>query len=259
MNYIQAIILSLVEGMTEFLPISSTGHLVLVSDILDIRQTLFVKTFEIFIQLGAVLAVFSLYWKTFFLKKGILYSLFIAFLPTVVVGFLFYPMIKGFLIGNSFLTTIMLFLGGILLILIEYKYLPYHKPKTDLSSLTRSQSFVIGVTQSISVVPGVSRAAATIFGGICVGLSRKEAVLFSFLLAVPTMFAATGYDLLKSGLAFSTQEVFTLLIGFVGSFVTAIIAVKYFLRYIAHNTFIPFGVYRMVLAVVFWIYQFSRL
>ncbi|MBI2611716.1 undecaprenyl-diphosphate phosphatase [Candidatus Gottesmanbacteria bacterium] len=257
MNIIQAIILSIVEGVTEFLPISSTGHLVLASNLLNIPQTPFVKSFEIFIQLGAILAVFSLYWKTLFTQKNIWRTLFIAFLPTLVVGFLFYPVIKGFLIGNSFLTTLMLFLGGVLLIFIEYKYLASHKVRINLSTLSAQQSFLIGVVQSFSVVPGVSRAAATIFGGIFIGLSRKEAVLFSFLLAVPTMMAATGYDLFKSGFYFSMNEFTLLAIGFFGSFMTAYLTMKYFLRYIAHHTFIPFGVYRIVLAIAFWMYLFK--
>lgn len=254
MDFIQVLILSVVEGITEFLPISSTGHLVLTSDLLRIPQTNFVKSFEIFIQLGAILAVIVLYWRLLLQSKALWFRLIIAFIPTAVIGLIFYKMIKTFLLGNNAITLWALFLGGIVLIVIEklYKEQPHHLEKIE--SLSLQKSFWIGVIQSLAMIPGVSRSAATIFGGIFMGLKRKPAVEFSFLLAIPTMAAASGFDLLKSNVAFSGSEWMMLFVGFVGAFLTAILAVKLLVRYIEHHTFISFGIYRIILAVLFWLF-----
>jgi undecaprenyl-diphosphatase len=253
MDYINAIILSIVEGITEFLPISSTGHLILTSDLLRIQQTDFVKSFEVIIQLGAILAVVVLYARTLLTNRQVLSKIFVAFLPAAVFGLLFYSVIKKFLIGNTIVTLWALFLGGIILIIAEkfYKEQPHHLDKIE--KLSYRNAIFIGLAQSVSMIPGVSRAAATILGGLFVGLKRKAAVEFSFLLAIPTMAAATGLDLVKSNFSFSSQEWGALTIGFVGAFMTALLAVKFFLRYIRNHTFVAFGVYRIVLAVVFWL------
>lgn len=253
MDFIQAIILSGVEGLTEFLPISSTGHLVLAADILNIPQTDFVKSFEIIIQLGAISAVILLYTKTLLTNRLLWPRILTAFLPTALVGFMLYEVIKDFLIGNILVTLATLFSGGVALIVLElfYKEQGHHADRIEKLSL--KQSFLIGLCQSISVIPGVSRAAATIIGGLFVGAKRKTAVEFSFLLAIPTMLAATSLDFVKSGFAFSGDEYLMLLVGFGGSFIVAIAAVKFLLKFIQTHTFVPFGVYRIILALLFWL------
>lgn len=254
MDYLQVFILSLVEGLTEFLPISSTGHLVLTTKLLNIPQTDFVKSFEIIIQLGAVSAIVLLYWKTLLTKKVVWLKVLVAFLPTAVVGFTLYRLVKDILLGNTTITLLALFFGGVILIILEliYKEKDHHTDKIE--DLTFKQAFLIGLAQSTSIVPGVSRAAATIIGGLFVGLKRKTAVEFSFLLAVPTMLAASGLDLIKSDFNFSQTEVIQLILGFIASFIVAILAVKFLLKFIQTHTFIPFGVYRIVLAILFWIF-----
>lgn len=254
MDYLQVLILAVVEGVSEFLPISSTGHLVLTSELLKIQQTNFVKSFEVIIQLGAILAVVVLYAKKLIHNRALWPKILAAFVPTAIIGFTLYSLIKEFLIGNTMVTLSALFLGGILLIIIEkfYKEQPHHLDKAE--NLSYKKALLIGLVQGISVIPGVSRSAATIFGGLFVGLKRKTAVEFSFLLAIPTMAGATGLDLVKSNFSFSMHEWGLLTVGFVGSFITAIFAVKYFLRYIEHHTFVVFGVYRIVLAVLYWIF-----
>lgn len=256
MTIFQAAILSIVEGLTEFLPISSTGHLILAANLLKIPQTEFVKSFEIFIQLGAILAVVVLYSQTLLQNLAVWKRILTAFIPTAILGFIFYKLVKQYLIGNSIITLLSLFFGGVILILLEKIYRErIHQDKIE--DLSSARAFFIGIFQSISMIPGISRAAATIFGGLYLGLDRKTAVEFSFLLAIPTMLAATFLDLVKSGFNF-TQEEFTLLvIGFTGSFFTALVAVRYFLQYIKRHNFIPFGIYRMALATLFWLVQTS--
>lgn len=254
MDIFQAVILSIVEGISEFLPISSTGHLVLTSHLLNIEQTEFVKSFEIIIQLGAILAVVVLYWKTLITKRMLWPKLLIAFLPTAIVGLTLYKIIKGFLIGNPEVTLWALFLGGILLIVFEKLYEEKLHHTDSLEKITSKNAFLIGVAQSFSIVPGVSRAAATIIGGLFVGLKRNVAVEFSFLLAIPTMFAATALDLKESALNFTTQEFMVLGVGFIGAFITAILAIKFFIKYVQNHTFIPFGIYRIILAGLYWFF-----
>lgn len=254
MNYFQAIILSIIEGFTEFLPISSTGHLILTSYLLGIPQTEFMKSFEIIIQLGAILAVVVLYWKTL-IKNIILWKpVIIAFLPTAILGFTLYKAIKQYLLGNTLVTLVSLFLGGILLIILEKQYSKILHASKPIEKLGVKKAFLIGLFQSVSMVPGVSRAAATIFGGMFLGLSRKEAVEFSFLLAIPTMLAATVLDLLKSNFSFSGNEYLLLSIGFIGAFITAVMSIKFLLNLIKNHTFIPFGIYRIVLAILYLVF-----
>ena len=254
MSLVHVFILSIIEGITEFLPISSTGHLILASKLLGIMESDFTKTFEIAIQLGAIMAVVFLYFKKFTQSFTLYKKLFVAFIPTAIVGFFFYPFIKGFLLSSSVVTLNALFWGGIVLILVELLL----KRKTDRSlpadgQITYKQSFLIGVFQSISVVPGVSRAAATIIGGLLTGLNRETATEFSFLLAVPTMIAASALDIYKSRQILMSGDLFLLLIGTFLSFVFAMLAVKFLIGYVKKHNFIPFGVYRIILALVFWL------
>jgi len=254
MDFFQALLLGIIEGLTEFLPISSTGHLVLVSELLKISQTEFVKSFEVIIQLGAILAVVVIYFNRLRTSRKLWPIIAIAFLPTAIVGFTLYPLIKGVLLGNTQVTLWALFIGGIILIIWEkfYKEQPHHIDKVE--SLTYKKALIVGLFQSLSVIPGTSRAAATIIGGLTVGLTRKAAVELSFFLAIPTMVAATALDLIKSNFSFSTNEWFLVAVGFVGAFITALFAVKFFLKYISDHTFVAFGVYRIILAILFWIF-----
>lgn len=254
MDYLQALILSFIEGLTEFLPISSTGHLILANDLLGIPNTDFVKSFEIFIQLGAILAVFVLYWKIFIRNPKIIWKVLFAFLPTAGIGFVFYKLIKQYLLGNSMVVLVSLFIGGLILIFLEIFYKERQHSISEVENLSWPKAFLIGCFQAISVIPGVSRAAATIIGGLFAGLRRKAAVEFSFLLAIPTMAAASCFDLIKSGINFSQNEFWLLAGGFLGSLLTAVFAVKYFLKFIQTHTFVPFGVYRILLAAVFFIF-----
>ena len=211
MSIIQSIVLSIIEGLTEFLPISSTGHMILASTVMHIQEDAFVKTFEICIQIGAIMAIVIQYAKRFLKGFSIYFKLGIAFLPTGIIGFLAYPYIKGYLF-NSTVVAVSLLLGGIVLILIDKKVAD-QQPKSDvIENLKYKNAFFIGLFQSISMIPGVSRAAATIVGGIFNGLNKKQAIEFSFLLAVPTMFIATGYDLIKTNIQFNGHEVFLLCI-----------------------------------------------
>lgn len=248
MSLVHVFILSIVEGVTEFLPISSTGHLILASRLLGISATDFTKTFEIAIQLGAIMAVVVLYFKKFSQSFSLYKKLFVAFLPTAIVGFFLYPFIKGYLLGSSQVVVWSLFLGGIAIILFE----KYHKPFKP-RPLTIRHYFLIGVFQSLSVIPGVSRAAATIIGGLLTGLKRETATEFSFLLAVPTMFAATTLDIYKSRQILMSGDLLSLLIGTFLSFVFAMLAVKFLIGYVKKHNLMTFGIYRIILAIAFWV------
>lgn len=256
MNIVHSIILSIVEGLTEFLPISSTGHLILASDLLKISQTEFVKSFEIIIQLGAILAVVYLYFKKLISGIEIWKKLFVAFLPAGILGFIFFSFIKHYLIGNTVVVLVSLFLGGIALLILEHYYKENPKSLERTENISYKQALLIGVFQSVSMVPGVSRAAATIAGGMLVGLKRKTATEFSFLLAIPTMAAATGLDLLKAGFNFSASEYWILAVGFIGAFISALIAVKFLINFVKNHTFNSFAFYRIVLALVFLLFYF---
>jgi len=263
MTFIDAILLSIVEGITEFLPVSSTGHLVLTSHLLGLPQTDFLKSFEVIIQLGAILAIVILFFNKFFnfkngvaINKKVWINVLSAFIPTAIIGFLLYRVIKDVLIGNELITVSALFIGGILLILLEKihakKYTKTDSQVKSIEKLSVKQSIGIGLAQSISIIPGVSRSAASILGGMFLGASRATAVEFSFLLAIPTMIAATGLDLLETNFTFSTNEWQLLSVGFLGSFIVALVVVKWFVKYVQTNTFIPFGIYRIVASLLYW-------
>lgn len=253
MNIIQSIIFGVVEGITEFLPISSTGHLILTAEFLGINQTDFVKSFEIAIQSGAILAVIVLYWKDLLGAQGVWKKVLAAFLPTAVIGLLLYKVLKSFLLGNSAIVLWALFLGGIALIVFELLHKDGDDAVATMSDISIPQAVLIGLFQAIAIIPGVSRSAATIVGGLCLGLKRKTIVEFSFLLAVPTMCVAMAYDLMKSSSSFNSGDILVLSVGFIVSFVVALAAIKFLLSFIKSHTFIPFGIYRIILAVAFWL------
>ena len=252
MNIIHVVILSLIEGFTEFLPISSTGHLILASKLLNIEPTSFAKTFEIVIQLGAILAVVVLYFKKLITSLNLLKKLVVAFIPTAIVGFTLYPFIKDVLLGSSTITLNALFFGGIALIGVEWFLKRKKTDVQEISEVTYKQALTIGTFQSLSVVPGVSRAAATIVGGLLTGLNRPTATEFSFLLAIPTMFAATAFDIYKSRDMISQQGFLALFVGTVLSFFFAIIAIKFLIGFVKKHDFTGFGIYRILLAIAYW-------
>lgn len=251
LNLLNAVILGIVEGLTEFLPISSTAHLILTADLLRMQQSEYVKSFEIIIQLGAILAVVFLYWRSF-LDTEILKRLLVAFIPTGVLGLLLYKIVKTYLMGNLSVVLWSLAFGGLFLILFE-KYFPKSSAQQegDLKKITYRQCVALGFFQAVAMIPGVSRAAATIIGGLSLGIPRKTIVEFSFLLAVPVMAAATGLDFIKNVDAFSLDQLQFLAVGFVTSFVMAVVAIRWLLSYIQKHDFVWFGIYRIILVGLF--------
>lgn len=251
MSIFDALVLGIVEGLTEFLPVSSTGHLILIGTLLGLPDSSFVKSFEIAIQSGAIAAVIVLYWKSFF-DLEIIKRLLVAFSPTAIIGFFAYSTIKTYLIGNETVVVWALLAGGIALIVFEKHYKEGSETVSTVHSITYKQAIFMGLFQSLAMIPGVSRSGATIVGGLMTsGIRRATIVEFSFLLAVPTMLAATGYDLLKNYQSFSTHDTGVLAVGFITSSVVAALAISWLLRYIQNHSFIPFGIYRVALALVF--------
>lgn len=251
MNFLDAIILGAIEGITEFLPISSTGHLILASHLLQLPDSSFLTSFEIAIQLGAICAVLLLYWKSF-LNIEILKRILAGFIPTAIVGLLLYSFVKQHLLGNEFVVVAALAVGGVLLIVFEL----LHKERVDapegLATITYRQAFLVGLAQSVAVIPGVSRSAATIVGGLMFGIKRTTIVEFSFLLAVPTMGAAVLLDVLKSYQSFTTDGLGYIAVGFGTAFIIALVAVRFLLKFVKTSTFIPFGIYRIIIAALFF-------
>ncbi len=252
MNILQALIFGIVEGITEFLPISSTGHLMLTAKLLQVGQSEFIKSFQIAIQLGAILSVVVVYRNRFISASKIWKRLLVAFIPTALSGALLYKTIKRYLLGNNAVVLWSLFIGGLFLIIFELFYRQKEEAVEEISAISYRQALIIGLFQSVAIVPGVSRAAATIIGGLVIGLKRKTIVEFSFLLAIPTLLAATALDLLKSAQVFKPGQFVSLGVGFIVSFVVAIIAIKFLLVFIKRHNFISFGVYRIIIALVFW-------
>ena len=252
MDIYQAIIFGIVEGITEFLPISSTGHLILTADILKIAQTDFLKSFEIAIQLGAILAVIVLYGRSLLVNKEILKRVMAAFIPTAILGLVFYKIVKKFFLGNSTIVLWALFIGGIVLIIFDSFNKENDKTiDSDLARLPYKTAVCIGCFQAIALIPGVSRAAATIIGGLILGMRRKAIVEFSFLLAVPTMLAATGLDLVKNAQTFSLSQLHFLAAGFISAFIVALFSIKFLLHYIQRHNFVVFGWYRVIISLLF--------
>ena len=251
MTGLQAIILGVIEGITEFLPIFSTGHMILADSLMHISDKEFVKTFEIAIQLGAIAAVFMLYIRRFLKEPKLYLILSIAFLPTGVVGLVAYKYIKA-LLFNPISVSIALIAGGIVLLFFDRLAARHeHQPQGHDIEIKPFTAFMIGVFQTISMIPGVSRAAATIGGGLVMGLNRIRAVEFSFLLAVPTMVVATGYDLYKNRASLNAAHLDLLAIGAVVAFATAVVAVRFFVGFISKRGFMLFGIYRIVIGIIF--------
>lgn len=256
MSLLQAIIIAIIEGLTEFLPVSSTGHMILADTFMEIQNKEFAKTFEIVIQLGAIMAVLMLYFKRFLVGFDIYLKLFVAFLPTGIVGFLAYKTIKQYLF-NPFTVSVSLIIGGVVLIMLDKWSNEKKSLYKNIEDISYTAALKIGLMQCLSMIPGVSRAAATIFGGIFAGFDRKQAAEFSFLLAIPTMFAASGYDLFKERNNIHYDDIILLLIGALVAFVVAIIAVKAFIAFLTKYGFKHFGYYRIVLGVMFLLLAYS--
>ena len=252
MDLLQVLIFGVVEGITEFLPVSSTGHLMLTAKLLHISQSEFIKSFEISIQLGAIISVVVLYWPRLSKGMDIWKKLFVAFIPAAVIGAFLYKLIKKYLLGNNDVVLWSLFLGGIFLIIFELLHREKDSHTDQLASVSYPQALFIGFFQCLAMIPGVSRSAATIVGGLAAGLKRKTIVEFSFLLAIPTMLAAVILDLYKSAHIFKSGQFLTLALGFIVSFIVAVAAIKFLLAFIKRHSFISFGIYRIFIALVFW-------
>ncbi len=242
MDYVQAIIIAIVEGITEFLPISSTGHMIITEKLLGMESTPFLNVYKVTIQFGAILSVVVLYWKKFFQTLNFYYKLFIAFIPAMICGFILSDYIDQML-GSVWIVAISLILGGIVLLFVD-KW--FNNSEEDEPEITYGKAFKIGWFQVISMIPGVSRSAATIIGGMTQKLSRKTAAEFSFFLAVPTMFAASAWELLKIYKEIEVSQISYLVVGNIVAFIVALIAIKTFITFLTKHGFKAFGYYRII-------------
>ncbi|MCI0750856.1 MAG: undecaprenyl-diphosphate phosphatase [Flammeovirgaceae bacterium] len=247
MSLFESIILAIVEGLTEFLPVSSTGHMIIASSAMGIAADPFVKMFTVAIQFGAILSVIVLYWKRFFQTWDFYFKLLVAFLPAAVIGFLLSDFIDT-LLERVDVVGYMLIMGGIVFLLIDKYFI--HNERTDVSY---TSALRIGLFQTLAMIPGVSRSAATIIGGMTQKLTKKTAAEFSFLLAVPTMFAATLYKMFtfyNEGGQFGSSEINLLIVGNLVAFVVAIIAIRSFISFLTHFGFAIFGYYRIAVGII---------
>jgi len=249
MTLLDSIFLGIIEGFTEFLPISSTGHLIVASHFLGINQTSVTKAYEVIIQFAAIFAVIFNYKEKFTLQKIDLWTkVFIAFLPIGTVGFLFSHQIKELFSIN--VVAIMFIIGGVVFLIVEKFFIQNQtQTTTTVEEVTLKQSLVIGFAQVFALIPGTSRAGSTIIGALLVGLDRKASAEFSFLLAFPVMGAVTAYDLLKHYHEFSDANITTLAVGFIVAFIVAYTTIKLFLKFLDKFTFVPFGIYRILFGV----------
>lgn len=257
MHLLQAIIIAVVEGITEFLPVSSTGHMIVASSVMGIEKEDFTKLFTVAIQLGAILSVLVLYWRRFFQTLDFYYKLFVAFVPAVFFGLLLGDWIDS-LLENVVVVGIMLVVGGFVFLMVDRWF-----EKTETSPdrpVSYKEALRIGLFQCIAMIPGVSRSAATIIGGLAQGLNRKTAAEFSFFLAVPTMFAATAKKMLdyyQDGISLSNEEWQLLAVGNVVAFIVAMIAIKTFISFLARHGFKWFGYYRIIAGAVILLLYFT--
>jgi undecaprenyl-diphosphatase len=249
MNLFEAIIIAIVEGVTEYLPISSTGHMIVTSSLMGIQKDEFTKLYEVAVQLGAILAVVVLYWRKFFdFRRWQFYvKLLVAVIPALILGKLFSDRIDS-LLESPTTVAITLLLGGIILLFIDKLFTRNHIDNE--AEITNKKAFFTGVWQCLALVPGVSRSAASIIGGMQQGLTRRLAAEFSFYLAVPTMCAATGYKLLKGYKSFTSEHVKLLVVGNLIAFVVAILAIRFFIHFLQKHGFRLFGWYRIIAGIV---------
>ena len=250
MTLIQSVILGTIEGFTEFLPISSTGHLIVASKFLGIEQTSVTKAYEVIIQFAAILAVFFNYKEKFSFSHAKLWiKIFVAFLPIAVVGFLFANQIKS--LFSVHVVALMFITGGVVFLLVEKFYIPKERHLVhDVERVSFKQALFIGIAQIFALIPGTSRAGSSIIGALLAGLDRKASAEFSFLLAFPVMGAVTAYDLLKHYKEFLHAETAPLAVGFVTAFLVAFASIKLFVAYLERFTFVPFGIYRIAFGLL---------
>jgi undecaprenyl-diphosphatase len=257
MNTLQAIILAIIEGLTEFLPVSSTGHMIIASSFFGIAQDDFTKLFTIVIQLGTILSVVVLYFKRFFQTVDFYFKLFVAFIPAVVLGLLLSDFIDS-LLENPITVAVSLVLGGVLLLKVDDWF--GNTPKEDVpETISYPTAFKIGLFQCLAMIPGVSRSGASIVGGMTQKLSRTTAAEFSFFLAIPTMFGATvkkSYDFYKAGFVLTNDQINLLIIGNVVGFIVAMIAIKSFIGYLSKHGFKMFGYYRIIAGIAVLLIHF---
>lgn len=246
MGILEAVVLAIIEGITEFLPISSTGHMIIASAFMGINEDEFTKLFTVCIQFGAILSVLVLYWKRFFVSIAFYFKLFVAFIPAAIAGFLLGDQIDA-LLESVVVVAINLLVGGIVLLFIDNYF---KENKNDSLEISYATAFKIGLFQCIALAPGVSRSAATIIGGMFQKMSRKAAAEFSFFLAVPTMFAATAYKLLKNYKLIQSEHLSLLVIGNIVAFVVALLAIKFFISFLTKYGFKIFGYYRIALGII---------
>jgi len=245
----QAIIIGIIEGFTEFLPISSTGHMIVASEFLGIEENALIKAYEVIIQFAAILAVMLIYKEKITFKKVDLWiKLFVAFLPLAIVGFIFKDQIKT--LFNVETVAWMFIIGGFVFLIVEHFYEEKEFHVKDVEKVSYRQALWVGLAQVFSLVPGTSRAGATIIGGLLAHLDRKTSTEFSFLLAIPVMAAVTGYDLLKHYQDFADANWGAFIIGFVTAFAVAYLTIKLFLAFIQRFTFVAFGIYRIIFGVI---------
>jgi len=256
MNTLQAIILAIIEGITEFLPVSSTGHMIIASSFFGIAHDDFTKLFTIVIQLGAILSVVILYFKRFFQSLDFYFKLLVAFIPAVVLGLLLSDFIDG-LLENPVTVAVSLLIGGFILLKVDQWF--NHTTTENEKEITYGQAFKIGLFQCLAMIPGVSRSGASIVGGMSQKLSRTSAAEFSFFLAVPTMLGATVkkcYDYYKDGFVLSDDQINYLIIGNIVAFIVALLAIKTFIGFLTKNGFKVFGYYRILAGIVLLIIHF---
>ncbi|TMD57444.1 MAG: undecaprenyl-diphosphate phosphatase [Chloroflexi bacterium] len=251
MDLVQAVVIGVVEGITEFLPISSTFHVIWASRFLGLSESDFVKLFQIVIQSGAVLAVLALYTRTLLTDRGLVTRLVASFIPTAVVGFVLYREIKDVFLTSLWLQVVVFALVGALFIVVE-RFWAHRQLTRTAGDLSLRDAALVGLAQALAVVPGVSRAGAVILALIGLGVRRDEAARYSFLLALPTIVAAGAYDLYQSRgiLASSASAVPLLLAGAIASFIVALVVIRWFIAYLQSHTLAAFGVYRLVVAVI---------
>lgn len=254
MDIFQSIIMGMVEGFTEFLPVSSTGHMIVTADFLGIKQDNVTKAYEIIIQFAAILAVVFAYKEKFTFEKIELWKkIIVAFLPIGIIAFLFSKQIKA-LFSVDVVAT-MFIVGGVIFLIAEKIYTPKEHFIDDVEKVSYKQALLIGCAQLAGLIPGTSRSGSTILGAMFVGLTRKASAEFSFLLALPVMSAATGYSILKNYHEFNVDSLITLGVGFVVAFITAYLGIKLFLKFLQRYTFVSFGIYRILFGVwLLWLY-----
>jgi len=245
MSWFEALIIAIVEGITEFLPISSTGHMIITKEILHMQDSEFINLFIVNIQFGAILSVVVLYWKKFFKSLSFYYKLFVAVIPAGILGLLIGEYIDQ-MFENALIVAISLILGGIVLLFVD----KWFTKVDENQEITYPKALVIGLFQVIAMIPGISRSAATIIGGMAQKLTRKNAAEFSFFLAVPTMFAASAYKLYKNYDALNSENIGSLLFGNAVAFVVALIAIRSFIHFLTKNGFRVFGWYRIGVGLV---------